>query len=78
MGDQFRRWTGKNNLPAIDSGSGAHIDHIIRSPNGFLVMFYDQHRIAKISHLQKGFQQTPVIAPVKTDTRFIQYIKYAG
>ena len=60
------------------AGTDPHVDQVIGRPDGFLVMFDDDDRVADIAQMTQGFEQTRVIALMQADRGLIQHVKNAG
>ena len=56
---------------------GTHVDDIVGTADGLLVMFHDEHRVAKVPQVFKRSNQTLVIALMQADGRFIENIEHA-
>ena len=62
----------------MDARTRTDIDNIIGVANGILIVFDDDHRIAKIPEPPQRAEQPLVIALVKTNRWLIEHIEHAG
>ena len=63
---------------ALLPGPGSQIHHVIRPPDGLLVMLDHQHGILQVAQSFQGFQQSLVVARVQADARFVEHIQHAA
>ena len=67
----------RNHHAAMLPRTGTHIDHEVSRPDGILIMFDDNNRIAQISKSFQCGDKTLVITLMKSDGRLVENIKYA-
>ena len=72
---QFLVGTLKHNMPAVDTGAGAHVHNVIRNANHFLVMLYQQHRVAGIAQPLHGAFHPLDVAVMQAHAGFVQDIQ---
>ena len=72
----FHRTLGYH-FTAMLACSRTDVDNLVGSIHRFLVMLYNNQRIAQITQMLECFQQLTVIALMQTDARFIQNIQHA-
>ena len=60
----------------MNTGSGAYIDDMVGSHNGFLIMFDNHHRIAEIAQARQRIKQAGIVALVQSYARLIKHIKH--
>ena len=73
----FRRAL-RHDAATVDAGTGANVDHIVRQPDGVLVMLHHDDGVADVAQMHEGFQQPVIVALVQADGGFVQHIKHAG
>src|SRR3989344_6631352 len=62
----------------MDTRSRSYINDIISGDNGFFIVLNNYNCIAYVAEMKQGFNQTSVIARVKTDGGFVQDIESAN
>ena len=67
----------RDHLPAMHTGAGADVDHMVRQFDGVLVVLDNDHRIAEVAQMQQGIEQPLVVALVQADGGFVQHIHHA-
>ncbi|MNH10108.1 hypothetical protein D3C79_695760 [compost metagenome] len=65
-----------DDLPTVNTGAWADIDHVVGQPNGVLVVFHHDHRVAQVAQMVQGGQQAVVVALMKADGRFIEDVHH--
>ncbi len=72
------RRAASDDFAAQLSGGGTEVQQAIGGRHDIAVVFDQQQRIAQVAQLVEGFQQTPRIAGVQADGRFIQDVEHAA
>ena len=65
----------EHHLAPQPSGLGTHVDHIVGCQHHVLVMLYHNDRVAQVTQLLQGMNQTQVITLVQSDTWFIENVE---
>lgn len=63
---------------AVNPGSGAEVDQVIRPRHEFSVMLDHKYRIPFVAQSLQGRDQSLIVAGVKPDAWFIEYIEHPG
>src|SRR5215469_15486118 len=66
----------RDQTSSVPPRSGSEIHHIIRPPDGLLVVLYDKHGVAQIAQILERIQQASVIAMMQSDRRFVEHIEH--
>ena len=72
------RVPGGNNLPAVYSGSGAHVDDVVRRRHDIDVVLDDEDGVAQIPKILQNSHHSGSILRMKSGGRFIQNIDDSG
>ena len=67
-----------NHSSPMHSRTRPHINHPVCSPDGILIMFDHDERIADITQMAEGLDEPVVVPLVKTNGRLIKDIEDAG
>ena len=74
--DHRGRPLGHDGTPEQTSAR-THIEHMIRSQNGFFVVFDHQHRVSEITQVLQGLQQLFVVALVQPDAGLVEHVEHS-
>ena len=66
-----------DHLAAEPASPGPKVDHIVGGPNGVLVMFDDQDRVAEIAEFFQGLEEPVVVALVEPDAGLVEDIEHS-
>ncbi len=79
LGGHDVRWRALgHHLAAVDARRRAHVDHIVRGQDGFLVVLDHQHGVPQVAQALEALEQTGVVALMQADGRFVEHIEDAG
>ena len=68
----------RDDFAAVDACAGANIDDIIGGHDRVLVMLHHDDAVAEIAQASQCLKQARIVALMKADGGFIQYIENAG
>ena len=68
---------GRDHPSAETSGSWTDINHMVGTPDGVLVVFYDEKRVALGAQHLERIEQHAVVARMQADGGFVQHIANA-
>ena len=68
---------GVDHLAAVLPGTGSDVDHVVRCPDGLLVVLDDDHRVAQVTEPLQGVDEAPVVPLVEADGRLVQHVQHA-
>ena len=77
-GLDLRRRALRHDMAAMLAGARAHVDDVVRGADRVLVVLHDQHRIAQIAQVAKGFDQAVVVALMQADRGLVEHIHDPG
>ena len=77
VGHDLLRRTGGHYFTAVDTGAGADVDEVVRSPHGVLVVLHHQQRIAHVPQAAEGGKELIVVPLVQADGGLVQDIEDA-
>ena len=66
-----------DDVAAMDSGAGAHVDDVIGGSDRVLVMLDDDHRVAEVAQAPEGDEQAVVVALVEADRGLVEHVEHA-
>ena len=66
---------GADHLAAVPSRPGPEVDHVVRLPDGLLVVLHHHHRVAQVAQAVQGGQEAVVVALVQADARFVEHVE---
>ena len=69
------RGARSHQMSTLAAGARAQIDHIVRPPDGFLVVLHHEHRVPQIAQLFQGAKQALVVSGVQADRRFVEHVE---
>jgi hypothetical protein len=75
--DVGRRALG-DDVPAMGTGAGADIEHMVGEANGVLIVLDYNNGVAEIAQPLQRVQQPRIVALVQADRGFVQHIEHAG
>ncbi len=64
----------RNDIAAVQPGAGAEVDNVIGFADSFLIVLNNDDRISEIAEIFQRREQFPVVALVKADAGFVEYI----
>ena len=64
--------TLRNDGPAMTSGAGADVNHVIRCTNRVLIMFNDKDGVANVGEVSERIDQSIIVALMQTDGGFVE------
>ena len=68
--------SGSDDLAPESAGAGSEIDHPVGIADGLLVVLDHDHGVAEIPHPLEGVEQSPVVALVEPDGRFVEDVEH--
>ena len=68
---------GADDLAAVDSGAGAHVDDMVGVADRVLVMLDDQHGVAEAAEALERFEQAVVVLLVEADRGLVEDVEDA-
>ena len=74
--EHIRCGAGGDDMPAVQAGAGADVDHVVRSANTVLIVLDDDDGVADLLETAEGFDQPCVVALMQADRRLIQHIAH--
>ena len=72
--DEVLGWTGVDDFAAMLAGSGADVDQPVGLTNGVLIVLDHNQRIAKVSQMMQGLDESFVVALVQADGRLVEHV----
>ena len=64
-----------DNASSVDTGSRPDVNQVVGLPDCLFVVLDDQDGIAQVAQVFQGFKEPDVIALVKPDAGFVEYVK---
>src|SRR6476660_8618947 len=65
-------------MATMNARARADVEDVVSGPDGVLVMFDHNHRVAEVAQALEGFEQPRIVPLVQADARFVENIKHAG
>ena len=70
--------TGSDHLAPVRPGARPHVDHVIRAPDGLLVVLDHQHRVAQVAQALECLKQLLVVAGVQADAWLVENVQHTN
>src|SRR5689334_17521135 len=67
-----------DDLTTVRAGAWSKIDDVISAANRLLVVFDDEHRVAKIAQRRQSLQQLLIVARMQPDRRFVEHVQHSS
>src|SRR5262249_46340523 len=68
----------RNQITAFRTRARSQVDHIIRAPDCFLVVFDNDHGVAKIPEFFQRCKEPAVIFVMKSDGWFVEHVQHTA
>src|SRR5207237_3567676 len=76
-GKQLVQRAGADDLAAVDSGAGAHVDDMVGVADRVLVMLDDEDGVAEALEALEGFEEAVVVLLVEADRGLVEDVENA-
>ena len=67
-----------DDVPAMDAGAGADVDHVVGGEDRVLVVLDDDHRVADVAQPLQRLEQPRIVALVQPDRGLVEHVEHAG
>ena len=57
-------------------GARPHVDHVIRTPDGLLVVLDHQHSVAQVAQALERLKQLLIVARVQANARLVENVQH--
>ena len=72
----FQRATG-NDFAAFNTGTRTQVDDVVRSSDGFFIVFYHYNSVAFVTKLVECVEQHQVVLRMQSNGGFVEHITHA-
>ena len=75
-GEEAGHVAAVDDLTSVLPGAGPDVDDVIGGADGLLVVLDDDHGVPEVAQAHQGVEQTPVVALVQSDRRFVEDVQH--
>jgi hypothetical protein len=65
-------------VASVHARAGSDIEHVVRGPNGILVVLDHDHGIAEVAQPLQRLKQPRIVALMQSDGGLIEHVEHAG